>query len=185
MTPVHEEPPKEAFLRSRFDCLFRIPNSFEPAAGDRAYLETDGGKAAYCDLAWRHNTDWIVVRKMVVPDVVWQLKTPEQMFAGAKMNILEPRGAHSVYLTDKGGGMSLVSERRYQIGQCPACSFVLFVAADEPHFERSDYILARPDLYVFMYSSPTKESLQGALCNELFNSIRIKPMDPRNEVGDA
>jgi len=159
-----EKPPDEVFERSNSKFLFEIPASFgKPVGGYSAYLATDAGNAPIRDLTWKHDADTIVLRWMVVPDAVWQLKTTEQMFAGARDNML----------TDK--HLKLISERDYELNGSPAHSFIFAVEGDQPEFQRMDYILTKPDLNIVMFISPKKAALEDVACKKLFESLSIGP----------
>lgn len=156
-----EKPPDEAFERSAFDFRFQIPESFSSTTTDRGYLQMGHNRAAYLDLTWKRESDSIVVRLFVVPASGWE-KSPSEIFADAKKNMLS------------GSNLKLLSERDYQVGDCPAHSFVFFRQGDEPKFQRIDYFLTKPDLNIVMYSSPGKAALASNACEELFESISIK-----------
>lgn len=163
-----EQPPEDAFERSGFALTFAIPDSFgKPVGGNRGYLQTDGGRAPIEDMKWEHDGDTILIRWMVVPDRVWQFKTTDQMFADAKNNML----------IDK--ALKLVSERDYKINNSPAHSFVFVHEGGKPQYQRMDYIFTKPDLNVVMYTSSSKTALDDPVCQELFESLSIKPKAPK------
>ena len=163
-----EKPPGEVFERSNSKFVFDIPASFgKPIGGYSAYLATDAGKVPIRDLTWKHDTETIVLRWMVVPDSVWQLKSTEQMFAGARDNML----------TDK--SLKLVSERDYKLNGSPAHSFIFAVEGDQPEFQRMDYILTKPDLNIVTFTSPNKTALEDVACKKLFESLSIEPKPPK------
>src|SRR5919109_3200286 len=156
-----EQPSDEVFERSAFDMGFHIPSAFTPLGKERGYLQTDHGRAPYRDFSWKKDDDLIVIRQFVVPEVTWREKSPSQAFADAKNNILTAPE------------MKLLSERDYDIAGCSAHTFIFQVEGAQPHFERMDYILTKPDLNIVMYSSPNKAALDDVACQELFRNIAI------------
>ena len=161
-----EKPPDEAFEGSAFDFRFQIPDSFISSTSGRGYLQTASGKAPYLDLSWTHDSDFIVVRLLVMPAVDWE-KSPTEMFADAKKNMLSQPD------------VKLLSERDYQVEDCQAHSFVFYRRGNEAKFERVDYFLTKPDLNIVVYSSPGKAALDCVPCQELFQSISIQAKPPK------
>jgi len=161
-----EKPPDEAFDGSAFDFRFQIPDSFTSNNSGRGYLQTGTGKAPYLDLSWKHDSDFIVVRLLVMPAVDWE-KSPTEMFADAKKNMLTAPN------------LKLLSERDYRVEDCPAHSFLFYRRGDDAKFERIDYFLTKPDLNIVMYSSPGKAALDCVPCQELFQSISIQAKLPK------
>ena len=159
---AEERPPDEAFDRSAFDLGFQIPESFKLAGSNRKYLPTQAGKAPCLDLTWKRNSDSIMIRLMVVPDVAWQ-KPPSEMFADARKSMLASPN------------LKVISERSYQVGGHPAYSYIISFQLDKPMFYRMDCVLNKPDLHVVTYISPNEEALKGEASKALFQSISIRP----------
>jgi hypothetical protein len=157
-----EKPSDEAFSRSTSDLSFQIPQSFNRSGDSRKYQQTETGKAACRDRIWKHGSDFIVIRQMVIPDPAWD-KTPEEMFADARNAMVGS------------GSIRIIAEHDYERDGCLAHSFAVeFRKSNTLSFQRMDCFLTKPDLYVVVYMSPNEAALQEAACQTLFKSLSIR-----------
>ncbi len=120
------------------------------------------GKVPFRAESWFRKGDSISVKVTVMPEVWWQTRR-NTAFAEAKQNMLsDPK-------------VKIISARDYLVDGCPAYSMVAAHHGNKSFYQRTDYILVKPDLHVIIYTSVNESALKAELCEGLFKSIVIKP----------
>lgn len=119
------------------------------------------GKVPFRAESWFRKSDSISVKVTVMPELWWETRR-NTAFAEAKQNMLgDPK-------------VKFISERDYMVDGCPAYSMVAAHQGDKSFFQRTDYVLVKPDLHVVIYTSVNESALKAELCEGLFKSISIK-----------
>jgi hypothetical protein len=154
-----EKPPAEVFQQSAFEFTFKIPSGFEQTASNTGYLATQTGNVPYEEKAWKSKADTISTKVVVLSEAWWQARAVG-LFAETKDSMLREPGGR------------LILERDYSVGDCRAHSLMV---ALKHQFQRIDYYLMKPDLWVVMYLSPKEAALTDTACQALFDSVAVTP----------
>ena len=152
----------EGEFHNTFDFKYQIPGSFKKYSTSSGKEDMPGGtKIPYSEDLWVNGKDSLMIKVLALPADSWK-SSPGQMFAKAKGEMT------------KESDMKLVSERDYKIGDSYAHTFIFEIGGSQPGFARMDYVLTNPDLNVVLYTTPTRETLDGALCKGFFESISVR-----------
>ena len=161
---AQQEPPEDVFNQSSRDLAFRVPPEFQLVTQNRKYLNpARREKTPRFQRIWRHGSDSIVVNVVVLPDAIWQQKTPTGIFAKSLANMLSDPT------------LKLMSRRSYDLDGCPAQSITCYYDSANGTSQRMDCFLSKPYMFMLAYVSSKPSSWDDSASKAFFQTISLKP----------
>jgi hypothetical protein len=160
---AQQEPPEDVFNHSSRDLAFRVPPEFQLVTQNRRYLNPAAHETPRYQRIWRHGSDSIIVNVVVLPDAIWQRKTPTGIFAKSLANILSDPT------------LKLMSRRSYELNGCSAESITCYYDSENGTSQRMDCFLSKPYMFMLAYVSSKPSSWDDPASKTFFQTISLKP----------
>src|SRR5262249_42763484 len=160
---AQQEPPEIIFSHSTRDLVFQVPPEFQLVTQDRRYLNPRAHETPRFQRIWRHGSDSIIVNVVVLPEPIWQQKTPTGIFAKSLANMLSDPT------------LKLMSRRNYELDGCSAESITCYYDSANSTSQRMDCFLSKPYMFMLAYVSSKPSSWDDSASKAFFQTISLKP----------
>ena len=138
---------------------FAFPPEFQLVTQNRRYLNPAAHETPRFRRIWRHGSDSIIVNVVVLPDAIWQQKTPTGIFAKSLVNILSDPA------------LKLMSRRSYELNGCSAESITCYYDSANGTSQRMDCFLSKPYMFMLAYVSSKPSSCDDSASEAFFQTI--------------